>query len=299
MRFEWRRPLVGLIAAAALVQGADAILILESVWQKSKYDLAKDLAAETQFSAVIDLHADVEKDMRGSGVWIGNANGHGYVLTAAHNFCDDKLEEWAFMTTELNAHKGIKVTVHPAYVCNSFSRMGYDLAIVELEDEVDATAATLPTLYDGDNELDRTLTFVGYGVRGTGVQGYIEGADQVPAAAESKIVAIAVAPAEMPSDPEAEAGNFLVTEFVGEDGIVDEETKEKAMPVSDKQGALDVGDSGGPAFVQIDGKWFVAGINESGTGEKYGDTSHFVRVAGCKDWILSVFPGATFGHEGE
>ena len=299
MRIRPRQFLFGAIAAGALLQSASAILVLQSVWEKSKFDNAKDLAAQPQFSAVIDLTPAVDKDMRGSGVWIGNAGGHGYVLTAAHNFCDEKLESWSFMTTELREHTGAKVTVNPDYVCGSFTHMGQDLAIVELKDEIDPGEAQLPVLYDGDKELDQTLTFVGYGVRGTGTQGFIEGADQVPAAAQSKIDMIAVAPAQMPTDPEAETGNYLITTFIGEDGIADPDTKQMQMPVSPYQGAVDVGDSGGPAFIQIGGKWFLAGINESGTGEKYGDTSHFVRVTGCKDWILSVFPDAQFAHEGE
>jgi hypothetical protein len=64
---------------------------------------------------------------------------------------------------------------------------------------------------------------------------------------------------------------------------------------SDLQGVLDEGDRGGPAIVEIDGKFFVAGIgfatedaNGDGIAGNAGDWDLFVRVSAFAAWIDGV-----------
>ncbi|MFV1884455.1 MAG: S1 family peptidase [Balneola sp.] len=62
------------------------------------------------------------------------------------------------------------------------------------------------------------------------------------------------------------------------------------------EGATVSGDSGGPLFIFLEGRWVVAGILSGGASEpinnhedaSYGDISIYTRVSTTYDWIISV-----------
>jgi len=116
--------------------------------------------------------------------------------------------------------------IHENWVDTS-STTGYDIAILTRDAPV-KDAGPPPTLYAGNEERGRLLTFLGYGSRGIA-------------------------------------------------------------------GLLGSGDSGGSAWLKIDGRWVLAGVNSNGTANaEAGETSWFVRISGKRGWILEHVPTARF-----
>ncbi|HHT0591944.1 TPA: trypsin-like serine protease [Legionella anisa] len=249
---------------------------------------------EPQFSSLIYLEADLGT---GSGAWIGNYAGHGYILTAAHLFSSDmKANSYSYLSLDNTEYEGEAVFLHPLWNGNLDDRTGYDFAIVRLKEEV-SDAGTQPALYDGTSEKGKILTFIGYGWRGTGTKGQdtsIETGDN-PAAAEGLIESVveAVEPALSKKD----AGNYLGIWLPKENGKLPNPFNDNnaTKPVSPLCGILGSGDSGGPAWIQTKNGWAIAGVNSNGNNKAaYGDFSWFARVSPAKQWIKSIVPSARF-----
>lgn len=204
---------------------------------------------EPQFSSLIYLEADSGS---GSGAWIGNYAGHGYILTAAHLFSSDmKANSYSYLSLDDTEYEGEAVFLHPLWNGNLDDRTGYDFAIVRLKEEV-SDAGTLPSLYDGTSEKGKILTFIGYGWRGTGTKGQdtsIETGDN-PAAAEGLIESVVEAVEPVPS--KKDAGNYLGIWLPKENGKLPNpfNDNDATKPVSPLCGILGSGDSGGPAWIQ-------------------------------------------------
>ncbi len=289
-------------ASVALAAPASAVVILDSTWAEeggtpddpaAGFGAAKALANEPQFAASVALRKDGGAWGACSGVWIGNDEAHAYVLTAAHCFKPETNPEDIEIRTSGGAiHRVVSGERREGYR-NANETTGLDLAILVLDapiDDVDEPA----TLYAGDDEAGRTLTFVGYGSRGIGSVGqadeYYDGLGDKAAAQGAIDVLREMGEGE-------DGGNYLGVFLPKEDGSIPNPYGGADTPVSRLAGLLGNGDSGGPAYIETEDGWAVAGINSNSTGNRqYGKTSWFVRVSGSQDWILERAPMAVFAE---
>jgi hypothetical protein len=269
------------------------VIILDSTFQHSGFKKAEDLARSPQFNSLIYLAGENES---GSGSWIGNYQGHGYVLTAGHMFSPEiSAADYTYIAMDGKKYSGERVYLHPLWNENSDDRTGYDFAIVQLDKEV-TNAGSQPALYAGTEEKGKVVTFIGYGWRGTGTKGEdtsIDTKDQ-PAAAVGLIESVVGAADPVPA--KGDAGNYFGIWLPREDGDIENPLDEDGIttPVSPLTGILGSGDSGGPAWIQTENGWAIAGINSDGSGNAaYGDTSWFPRVSEVQEWIAKTVPTAT------
>lgn len=271
-----------------------AVIILDSTFKKSGFKQAEALALLPQFASLIFIYDDTTS---GSGAWIGNYAGHGYVLTAGHLFSKDKTESlYRYQTLSGKTYQSDRVFLHPLWNASADDRTGYDFAIVRLQNEVN-DANLQPALYDGVAERGKVLIFIGYGWRGTGTKGEDTSLDtgNRPAAAEGLIEYVTDANEPIPA--KGDAGNYLGVWLPKEDGSLPNPLDNKGIhkPVSPLTGILGSGDSGGPAWIQTDKGWAIAAVNSDGSGNAaYGDTSWFPRVSKVRVWIKQIVPTARF-----
>ncbi|HEY0833913.1 MAG TPA: trypsin-like serine protease, partial [Azospirillum sp.] len=308
-RVRWaRRAALLLVAIAALTPRAvPAVVVLDSTWREEGGARGREaagfgahirLAREPQFRALVALSYDGGATWgSGSGTWIGNDDGHGYVLTSAHVLEDTRADEIVVRTDGGAVLRGSRAWIHPGYKPEG-DYTGVDAAILRLVRPV-TDAGPPPTLYAGSAEKGRTITFMGFGTRGIGSVGederYNRGSDK---AAAQGVVEEAV-PLRRISARAEDPGNYLTVFLPREDGGIENPLGGARRPVSRLAGLLGAGDSGGSAWMPLGNGWVVVGINTSGDGEaRYGDNSWFVRVSGVRPWIASVFPGARFAGDG-
>jgi Trypsin len=144
-----------------------------------------------------------------------------------------------------------------------------DLALLQLARPV-KDVTPIP-LYEGRDEAERVVTFVGRGHSGDGTTGP-NVRDRKLRAATNRIQSV--------------REKFLIFLF-------DEPPRGE-----DLEGISGPGDSGGPALLTIDGKTSVAGISSGqdsraagGREGLYGVTEYYVRVSSYVDWIRGVMGG--------
>ncbi|WP_298622858.1 trypsin-like peptidase domain-containing protein [uncultured Legionella sp.] len=296
MKRSKRFSVVLIISVASLLMSTSdwAVVILESTYKNSKFDKSEALALSPQFESLIYLKGE---DDSGSGSWIGNYKGHGYVLTAGHMFPPGtKASDYTYITIDGTEYDGEAVFVHPLWNEHADDRTGYDFAIVRLTETV-ANAGTQPSLYDGTAEQGKMLTFIGYGWRGTGKKGQDTSLDthEEPAAAVGLIESVVTA--VEPPPEKGDAGNYLGIWLPKEDGSLPNPFDENGIikPSSPLTGILGSGDSGGPAWIKTDNGWAIAGVNSQGNNNaSYGDQSWFPRVEHVRGWIKEIMPHARF-----
>ncbi|KTD75288.1 trypsin-like peptidase domain-containing protein [Legionella waltersii] len=271
-----------------------AVIILESTYKQYGFDPAEALALEPQFSSLIFLDGESSS---GSGSWIGNYQGHGYVLTAGHMFPPGtKANDYTYEAIDGTEYDGDAVYLHPLWNESSSDRTGYDFAIVRLTEEV-TDVGPQPALYSGNDEKGKILTFIGYGWRGAGKKGEDATIDteNEPAAAEGLVES--VDPAVEPIPTKGDAGNYLAVWLPKEDGSIANPITDKGItkPISPLAGILGSGDSGGPAWIQTDNGWAIAGVNSDGSeNASYGNSSWFPRITHVQEWIKQFVPNAKF-----
>jgi hypothetical protein len=283
-----------IIAAILTAKLSWAITILESTYKKSGFKEAEALALSPQFSSLIYLSAD---SSTGSGSWIGNYDGHGYVLTAGHMFPPgSKVSEYSYWSLPGKEYHGEALFVHPLWNDNPDDRTGYDFAIVRLKEEV-TDAGSQPSLYSGNSEQGKILVFIGYGWRGAGNKGEDTSIDtkDKPAAAEGLVESIVEAREPVPKT--GDAGNYLAIWLPKEDGTLANPFNKQGntKPASSLIGLIGSGDSGGPAWIQAEAGWAIAAVNSHGSGNAaYGDFSWFPRINHVQGWIKQLMPNAQF-----
>ena len=155
------------------------------------------------------------------------------------------------------AYRIRRVVVHPEW-----RELGpHDIALIQLDRPVSGIA-TIP-LYAGHDEVGMIATIVGHGDTRTGLGGAWK-QDGLARGATSKV--------------ESVDGGDLVFRF-------------HAPPAgTDLEGAPGRGDSGGPALIQVNGAWFIAGVSSAGYDGTYGPgtygaVDHFTRVSDYVAWI--------------
>jgi hypothetical protein len=293
---------VGLVASTP----ARAVVILESTWRANGgeelhwergFSQHEQLAAQAQFAPMVSVSHDGGKSFgAASGTWIGNTDGRGYIITAAHVF-DDIAAGRTFIRTSGGAIiRGSRFWIHPRWRAGKKEQHGgYDIAILRLAAPV-TDVRTPATLYGGEAEQGARAVIVGYGTRGVAPFGH--GWRFGPRAGDTRTAAeniIDVVEAVDLANTEEDWGNSLEIDLdepgPGKNRYGDGE------PVSPLEGILAPGDSGGALWIRTARGWRVAGVNSSGDpGADYQDASQFARVSMLRDWITLVFPGATFGE---
>ena len=187
-----------------------------------------------------------------------------FILTAAHVANDIKVGD--SLISHNQKYKISEILIHPEWNEDESK----DLALIKLNQQVE-NIMPIP-LYNKLDELHKKVLIIGNGDKGTGVTGPI-GNDGQFRAATNRIV-------------EA-SENWLKWDFI--DPRVD------SSGVTEMEGIAGPGDSGGPAFIYINGKAFLAGIsggqstrNTKGREGVYGVREFYVRISNYLNWINSM-----------
>jgi hypothetical protein len=180
-----------------------------------------------------------------------------HVLTAAH--CAELAESPLDGTFELDGrlYTTSEIYIHPEYDGRWLTN---DLAIYELSEVVEDVIPS-PIYWDAP-QVGQILTLVGYGAGGDGVEGD-DGTFGVKMVGFTEIDQV--------------TDTLVIWHF-------DNLDESNSAP----------GDSGGPAFLEIDGQFVVAAVISAGTEPDaiLGDVAYNTRVDAYADWIDSVvLPG--------
>ena len=93
---------------------------------------------QPQFQSVLALSSDGESWGEASGTWLGNKDGHAYILSAAHIFDFPPTTDQYVARTPDGETLGIdRVWVLPEWNGDPNTRAGYDLTVLRLEDEIE------------------------------------------------------------------------------------------------------------------------------------------------------------------
>lgn len=199
-----------------------------------------------------------------------------YVLTAAHVIGTD-----SSITFTLNGttYEGAWATIHSNW--QTSSDFDWDIGLIRLKAAV--TTVDPAPRYTGTDELAQAVTLVGYGKTGTGLTGAI-----------------------LPQGTKRACQNVLddygtlwgyTTQVLLADFDDGSELKNRtgSQTPLDLEGLVGRGDSGGPAFIDVDGVPHVAGVITSVFAVpptdvigKYGDTVASTRVSSFNNWIDSI-----------
>lgn len=158
-----------------------------------------------------------------------------------------------------------KIIIHPLRKRNAVDSSA-DLAVLKLANPVDGVAPV--PLYDLSDETGKKIVIVGRGRSGDGLNGSSEdrgtlrgATNEIDGALENSLLVIFDAP---PFGTELE-------------------------------GITGPGDSGGPAFIERQGKTYIAGVAsfnsgdaEKGTSSKYQTFTAYARISTRRDWILNT-----------
>jgi secreted trypsin-like serine protease len=222
-----------------------------------------------------------------SGVLIGPR----HVLTAAHVVSGARAGNIVF---QLNANGSashriavVALHIHPEYRSSGAGGVALnDLAIVELA--VPAPAGVpVYELFPAVPPLGTRLTIVGYGATGDGIRG-------VSAGSSSRIKRVGANVIESyiphyPLAPRAYGFDFDSPEVTA--SIMHGGTLGNEVEVT-----LASGDSGSPAFINVEGRWLLAGINTfvanasggpANTGV-FGTLGGGMLVSSCLGWITRI-----------
>jgi len=137
----------------------------------------------------------------------------------------------------------------------------HDIALIKLAEPV--KGVTPIAIYSGSNEAGNMATFVGQGGTGTGLTG--------PAREDGK-----------------KRGATNKIDSADQDWLYF--TFDDPTTATDLEGISGPGDSGGPALIQMDGKYYVAGVSVWGRPGKdgrgtYGAKEGYTRVSTHNKWI--------------
>ena len=146
------------IALLAVAGPAQAVVITEAAWRAhggtdqawdQGFSAHEARAAEPQFRAMVALTINDREYGVASGVWLGNHDGHAFVLTAGHVFDGEgKASDYRARTIGGAVLTGVSAVVHPLYDQNDSATGGFDFAILELNAPI-TDAGDPPILYRG------------------------------------------------------------------------------------------------------------------------------------------------------
>lgn len=186
-----------------------------------------------------------------------------WAITAAHVVEPQQPFGDYFVTFKGQRYGVEKIIIHPRRVEGTVDSQA-DLALLKLDRDVE-DVEPIP-LYTRPDEVDLLITRVGWGKTGTGSTGATGERSKEPRGMTNRI--------------EAVFQDSFITTF-------------DAPPAGTKlEGATGPGDSGGPAYVEVGGKTYLAGVGSSSTGNadegpigKYGTVNAYCRVSTHVSWI--------------
>jgi hypothetical protein len=179
-----------------------------------------------------------------------------WVLTAAH--CVSKHEQRPFFIEHLETSYPVEfISVHPK---NNFDTNDYDMALLRVKWPM--KEAKIALLYPFSDEAGQQVTFVGNGDFGNGIKG-ITNTQPILRAAQNTITKTSQSQI-----------SFVFN------------NPESALEL---EGISGPHDSGGPAFIEKQGKLYIAGVSswQSNKGKEgvYGVGEHYARVSTLRQWI--------------
>ena len=188
-----------------------------------------------------------------------------WVVTAAHAaiLLNEELENGKTPQVSIDnkQYDVEKVILHPNFQISETS-IENDIALIQIKGNI--TNIPFAKLYDKQNEKGKQITIVGRGDFGTGLTGP-QNWDKITRAATNRI-------------DEAD-GQWIIFNF---DNPESENTTEL-------EGVSGPGDSGGPAFIDVDDVRYIVGVSsnqqDSGKEGVYGVTEYYARISFYKKWI--------------
>jgi len=261
--------------AAVLVAVSLSLVAQAGVIRHDRDDsLYRALADEPRYASAVAVEQDDAPHCSGTLV------GPSWVLTAAH--CTG-IGDLSTVPADGSRTSVSDVFVHPDYDPNSIVN-GFDLALLKLESPV--TSVSPAQRYRGNDEIGHVGTSVGYGWSGDGFSGLVTPPGTRRAGTnviDSDDVVFGIP-------------NTLLTDF---DNPLDASFSNLGDPTPlDLEYLPASGDSGGPVFIDVDGRTLLAGVHKAvaflglvpDTYFVYGDILLLERVSPVNAWIDSVIP---------
>jgi hypothetical protein len=249
---------VSLVALLLLPLAVDAIVTRHDREEQAFIDLAAKFPATATFRP-----ATKRTGLKGMGTLISPR----WVLTAGH--VAEILKPGDFADLGGTSYEIEAIILHPDW--HGFQRLEdyrTDIALVQLRRAVSDVAPA--RLYIGSNEAGMTVTFVGRGRYGTGLTGPATYTNDLRAATNRV---------------EKAEGPYLQFRF---DAPND-------PGVTLLEGISGDGDSGGPAYIELDGETYVIGVSSAQDPRPadrkighYGVLEFYPRVSYFADWIQAT-----------
>jgi secreted trypsin-like serine protease len=234
----------------------------------------------------------------GSGTLLSTGR---HILTAAHVVDDailDQLRVHFTLPSGIVSLQVTKVTLHPGW-SQSADEIDHDVAVLELSSSA-PTSAQRYDVYTGSDEIGQTFTMVGYGAAtATGT----DTSSPTRRAGENIFEADATR-FNQSLGWDVTANRQLVFDY--DDGLAAHDAFGRYFGVTGlglgaKEAMMTPGDSGGPTFLQKDGKWLVAGVNsytarpsnslsdvDSTANGSFGEFGALMRASAYRPWIDSI-----------
>jgi V8-like Glu-specific endopeptidase len=283
--------------------------------------LYRALSYNQQFDSVGEvLFTDGTSGYRCSGTVIAS----NWVLTAGH--CVDSAVSMTFQLPQYDAgrttllghtsHTATSWVWHENWTGNNLLA-GWDVGLMYFDNPFDVDPAKL---YTGSNEAGSVTTHVGYGATGTGLTGVnspsgtrragqnvVDGLHSGEGTGNQLLWSDFDHPDPEATDAWGDVYNDWVNFVYSNDAYFAGSGITSANEALPMEYSIAGGDSGGGAFIQEHGEWFLAGVhslgaNINGTPQQadYGNLFASVRVSDMYDWIqsytaTSVPNPATFG----
>ena len=201
-----------------------------------------------------------------------------------------------------------KIVLHPSWIARLPQKggagdgdiLGVDLALLVLKQNINQVYPARLN-YGNPEPIGSRVVLAGYGSLADGVQGVLSSQNNKRLGGEN-ILDRVVVEVNAPSVSKTHRGGLLAIDFDSPYG--NQNTLGANWPLVDYLGAggsssnplaleasTAVGDSGGPAFIKLEGVWRVAGTVSYGTlDSSYGDISVYARLASQIKWIQSYMP---------